>query len=238
MWTRPATPISGATGADTDEWYVDGLQSFVMVNDEKEPELLGVAPMAGGTYLPGDPITVALVFDEIVDRQNSSLSSLTISTNVGTLSYAGGADTNVLYFTGKVSSTVSLDSDTALKVNSISNLSSIKDMCNLSGTSQTFSGGNTNIQVDATKPVLTVRADTSGSLPRHKATTQPKDQLHPVCMDEGYYTAKLWLADPSQVVRSSQRAEEPQGRHRPGICMCLPLQHRVHRPISIWNLPL
>lgn len=161
----------GATGDGKDIWYVDGLQSFVMVNDEKEPALLGVAPMAGGTYLPGDPITVALVFDEIVDRQNSSLSSsLTISTNVGTLSYAGGADTNVLYFTGKVSSTVSLDSGTALQVNSISNLSSIKDMCNLSGTSQTFSGGNTNIKVDATKPALTVRADTSGSLPRHKAT--------------------------------------------------------------------
>ena len=142
-----------------------------MVNDEKEPALLGVAPMAKGTYLPGDPITVALVFDEIVDGRNSSLSSsLTISTNVGTLSYAGGADTNVLYFTGEVSSAVSLNSDTALKVNSISNLSSIKDMCNLSGTSQTFSGGNTNIKVDATKPALTVKADTSGSLPRHKAT--------------------------------------------------------------------
>lgn len=141
-----------------------------MVNDEKEPALLGVAPMAGGTYLPGDPITVALVFDEIVDRQNSSLSSLTISTNVGTLSYAGGADTNVLYFTGKVSSAVSLNSDDALKVNSISSIGSIKDMCNLSGTSQTFSGGNTNIKVDATKPALTVKADTSGSLPRHKAT--------------------------------------------------------------------
>ena len=160
----------GATGNGVDVWYVDGLQSFVMVNDEKEPALLGVAPMAGGTYLPGDPITVALVFDEIVDRQNSSLSSLTISTNVGTLSYAGGADTNVLYFTGKVSSAVSLNSTDALKVNSISNIGSIKDMCNLSGTSQTFSGGNTNIKVDATKPALTVRADTSGSLPRHKAT--------------------------------------------------------------------
>ena len=161
----------GATGKNTDVWYVDGLQSFVMVNDEKEPALLGVAPMAKGTYLPGDPITVALVFDEIVDSQNSSLSSsLTISTNVGTLSYAGGADTNVLYFTGKVSSTASLNSTDVLKVNSISNIGSIQDMCNLSGTSQTFSGGNTNIKVDATKPVLTVRADTSGSLPRHKAT--------------------------------------------------------------------
>lgn len=161
----------GATGKETDVWYVDGLRSFVMVNDEKEPELLGVAPMAGGTYLPGDPITVALVFDEIVDSQNSSLSSsLTISTNVGTLSYAGGADTNVLYFTGKVSSTVSLNSTDTLKVKSISSIGSIKDMCNLSGTSQTFSGGNTNIKVDTTKPTLTVKADTSGSLPRHKAT--------------------------------------------------------------------
>ena len=75
-----------------------------------------------------------------------------------------------LYFTGKVSSTVSLNSDTALQVNSISNPDSIKDMCNLSGTSQTFSDGNTNIKVDATKPVLTVR-------------------------DEGYCTARLWLAD-------------------------------------------
>ena len=164
----------GATGNGVDVWYVDGLQSFVMVNDEKEPALLGVAPMAKGTYLPGDPITVALVFDEIVDRQNSSLSSLTISTNVGTLSYAGGADTNVLYFTGKVSSAVSLNSTDALKVNSISNIGSIKDMCNLSGTSQTFSGGNTNIKVDATKPALTVKADTSGSLPRHKATITAK----------------------------------------------------------------
>ena len=76
----------------------------------------------------------------------------------------------MLYFTGKVSSAVSLNSTDALKVNSISSIGSIKDMCNLSGTSQTFTGGNTNINVDATKPVLTVRADTSGSLPRHKAT--------------------------------------------------------------------
>ena len=114
-----------------------------------------------GTLSSGDPITVALVFDEIVDSQNSSLSSsLTISTNVGTLSYAGGADTNVLYFTGKVSSAVSLNSTDASR-SSISSIGSIKDMCNLSGTSQTFTGGNTNINVGCHEPILTVRADTS-----------------------------------------------------------------------------
>ena len=199
----------GATGADTDVWYVDGLQSFVMVNDEKEPVLLGVAPMAGGTYLPGDPITVALVFDEIVDSQNSSLSSsLTISTNVGTLSYAGGADTNVLYFTGKVSSTVSLNSTDALKVNSISNIGSIKDMCNLSGTSQTFSGGNTNIKVDATKPALTVKADTSGSLPRHKATITAKgaDSLRYVWTKDTKLPSYGW-----QTVASGTQLTESRG---------------------------
>lgn len=161
----------GATGANSDIWYVDGLTSYVMVQDEKEPVLLGIAPMAGGTYLPGDPITVALVFDEIVDKTNSSLSSsLTISTNVGTLAYAGGADTNVLYFTGTVSSSVNLSGSSALKVTGISNASGIKDMCNLSGTSQTFPGGNTSVTVDATKPTVTITADTSGSLPCHKAT--------------------------------------------------------------------
>lgn len=88
----------GANGQDKDIWYVDGLTSYVLVKDDQEPALLGVAPMAGGTYLPGDPITVALVFDEIVDSQNSTLNkNVTITTNVGTLNYAGGADTNVLY---------------------------------------------------------------------------------------------------------------------------------------------
>ena len=199
----------GATGANDDVWYVDGLQSFVMVNDEKEPALLGVAPMAGGTYLPGDPITVALVFDEIVDSKNSSLSSsLTISTNVGTLSYAGGADTNVLYFTGEVSSAVSLDSGTALQVNSISNIGSIKDMCNLSGTSQTFSGGNTNIKVDATKPALTVKADTSGSLPRHKATITAKgaDSLRYVWTKDTALPGYGW-----QTITSGKQLTESRG---------------------------
>ena len=160
----------GASGADYDSWYVDGLTSYVMVQDEKEPQLLGVAPMAGGTYLPGDPITVALVFDEIVDSQNSSLSGLTITTNVGTLTYAGGADTNVLYFTGTVSSSVNLSGSSALQVTGISNASSIKDMCSLSGTSQTFPGGSTNVTVDNSKPTVTITPDTSGSLPRHQAT--------------------------------------------------------------------
>lgn len=144
-----------------------------------------------------------------MDSQNSSLSSsLTISTNVGTLSYAGGADTNVLYFTGKVSSTASLNSTDVLKVNSISNIGSIQDMCNLSGTSQTFSGGNTNIKVDATKPALTVKADTSGSLPRHKATITAKgaDSLRYVWTKDTKLPSYGW-----QTVASGTQLTESRG---------------------------
>ena len=160
----------GASGAKEDIWYVDGLTSYVMVQDEQEPKLLGVAPMAGGTYLPGDPITVALVFNEIVDKTNSSMSGLTIKTNVGTLTYAGGADTNVLYFTGTVSSSASLSGDKALQVKSISSTAGIRDMCELVGTSQSTITGSTNVTVDNSKPTVTITSNTNGNLPRHQAT--------------------------------------------------------------------
>ena len=198
----------GASGKREDSWYVDGLISYVMVQDEQEPQLLGVAPMADGTYLPGDPITVALVFDEIVDSQNSSLSGLTITTNVGTLTYAGGADTNVLYFTGTVSASGSLSGGTALQVRSISNASVIKDMCSLAGgTSQSFTGGSTNVTVDNSKPSVTIKADTmAGRLP--------------------------------QAANSLRRAGARQERRRPGICMCSPLQHQGLPRTLISRFPL
>ena len=42
-----------------------------MLLDTQEPQLVAVAPMAGGTYKLGDPFTVSLIFDEIVDSVNS-----------------------------------------------------------------------------------------------------------------------------------------------------------------------
>lgn len=188
----------GATGDGVDVWYVDGLTSYAMVQDEKEPVLLGVAPMADGTYLPGDPITVALVFDEIVDNQNSSLSGLTITTNVGTLTYAGGADTNVLYFTGTVSANTSLGGNKTLQVTGISNVAGIKDMCSLSGTSQTFPGGNTNVAVDATKPTATITADTSGS----NTVTTANGTASLKVTENGTYTVTLTDGCGSEISKS------------------------------------
>lgn len=106
----------GGSGSGSDKWYTNQITHRFRVIDTKGPKLLGLAPMAKDTYRPGDKITIAMVFDEIVDKQNSEkagLSKDTIryvtfasksSSNISNVvfKYAGGADTNVLYFTGTV----------------------------------------------------------------------------------------------------------------------------------------
>lgn len=130
-----------AAGQKEDIWYVTEYKDWIKVQDTQEPQLLGVAPMANGSYLPGESVTVALVFDEIVDSGNSTLGNVSINTSWGTLNYSGGGDTNVLYFTG----TVQDNATGNLTVQSITNASNIKDMAEDAGiaTSGTVSNGNT-----------------------------------------------------------------------------------------------
>ncbi len=157
-----------ANGNKKNMWYVTSYNDWVKLRDSKEPKCIGVAPMAGGTYLPGDNITVALVFNEIVDKEYSSLGNVTIDTNVGTLTYAGGADTNVLYFTGTVQSGSSLSGGSALQVTKINNSGNIKDMCDGGSAASSYSG-STNVTVDASKPSVTIAAQTTGDRPQHTA---------------------------------------------------------------------
>ncbi len=143
-----------ATGKDTDKWRVDSYTDWIKVKDEKEPQLVGVSPMAGGTYKAGDSFTVSLIFDEIVDRQNSGdLNGIVLNTSWGQAKYVGGADTNVLYFTGQIVS----NADSRLKVNSFTNESRIKDMCDSITKTATASGsGNTTATVDTAQPNFTL----------------------------------------------------------------------------------
>lgn len=104
------------SGKSTDKWYTNQITHRFRVIDTKGPKLLGLAPMAKDTYRPGDKITIAMVFDEIVDKKNSEAAGLSTNTvrnvifaskssssnSYVTFRYAGGADTNVLYFTGTV----------------------------------------------------------------------------------------------------------------------------------------
>ena len=144
-----------ATGAKEDIWYMNSYKDWTKIKDEKEPQLLGVAPMAQTSYAAGDSITIALVFDEIVDVKNSTLGSVKIQTNVtNDLSYSGGGDTNVLYFTGKV--TMGFKSG-EIRLNGITGASYIKDMCDTTGTASANTSGSTPITTTGTSaPKITL----------------------------------------------------------------------------------
>ncbi len=78
------------------------------IADTEEPVPIGIAPMAEGVYEVGDEITIAIVFNEIVDDEYSAAAGLSADSELTTnwswadFKYAGGAGTNVLYFTGTV----------------------------------------------------------------------------------------------------------------------------------------
>lgn len=141
----------GANGADKDVWYVDGLTGYAIVYDTVEPQLIGAAPVAG-TYKAGDKITISLIYDEIVDSTNSDLSKVSASTSWGTFTYAGGANTNVLYFTG----TVPADATGTLKINSVTGSAYIKDMCSATSTKASSGTASISVSVDHKKPTVSI----------------------------------------------------------------------------------
>ena len=146
-----------SAGADKDIWYMTMYKDYMQVQDTVEPQLVAVAPMAGGVYKIGDTFTVSLIFDEIVDSKNSTnIKNVKVNTSWGAASYAGGADTNVLYFTG----TVATNASGNLTVNSITNPTYIKDMCDSTTTKATASGsGTTTATLDTSTPNFTVTAN-------------------------------------------------------------------------------
>ena len=156
-----------ASGTDEDVWWINSLTSFALPYDTVGPKLLGVAPMAGGAYLDGDKVTIALVFDEIVDKENSSLTTASkITTNWGSFYYAGGADTNVLYFTGKVPANASA----TISVTALDCREQIKDMSGKP--SESVGKGSTTVTIGSNAaPTVSISSLTkNGSLITGKIT--------------------------------------------------------------------
>ena len=139
-----------ACGNKDNGFRITGVTEYRCLIDTKEPQLVAVAPMAGGLYKAGDTFTVSLIFDEIVDGRNSGdLGGITVNTTWGQAKYVGGANTNVLYFSG----TVAGNAEATLKVIGFTNADCIKDMCdNTSSTATSSGGGTTNASVDTAKP--------------------------------------------------------------------------------------
>lgn len=151
-----------ASGSGSDKWMEKEENHFIKLLDTREPQLLAIAPMAGGTYFPGDSVTISLIFDEIVDSTNSSLdSSSTITTSWGAFHYAGGANTNILYFTD----TVPENASGTITLTKLTCASQIKDMSSGSGTGSSYSGTpSTTVTVStAAKPTVSVGAITNSS---------------------------------------------------------------------------
>lgn len=156
----------GANGSKSDIWWINGLTSYVLPQDTAGPKLLGVAPMAG-SYRPGDKLTLALVFDEIVDKQNSTNAGLsnTVSipvsfektgiSNKVNFSYSGGMDTNVLYFTGTIPETLSGDCKVRVQMSAWTDKTKVRDMCNNQASGKESFDGNLSISTTA-KPTVKI----------------------------------------------------------------------------------
>ena len=156
-----------ATGKNSDIWWINGLTSFALPYDTVGPQLLGVAPMAKASYIAGDKVTIALVFDEIIDKENSSLTVASkITTNWGSFYYAGGADTNVLYFTG----TVPANASATISVTALDCRGQIKDMSGKPGESDGKGSTTVTIGSNAAPSVSISSLNYSGSLITGKIT--------------------------------------------------------------------
>lgn len=166
------------SGSGEDEWQTKDQYNRFMLKDTKEPQLLGIAPMANTTYVPGQQMTLALIFDEIVDQENSAAAGLKSNIVLGvdwnndnnadaSFNYAGGLDTNVLYFTYTLPETFNLTGTYTLKL-LLNNYPSakIKDMCHVDGGgSAGYDGKTVTVKFDSTKPsvdISTLSTDEAG----------------------------------------------------------------------------
>ncbi len=148
-----------ASGGSGDDWMIKAVVNVLSVPDNSEPQLLAVAPTATNTtFRKGDNFTISLIFNEIVDSKKTgteTLNALTVNTSWGTATYSGGADSNVLYFTGTVKSGATGE----LMLLSTSNLSSLKDMSQTNGTATAISQQSAGGSVNTSSPNYTLTSN-------------------------------------------------------------------------------
>ncbi len=155
-----------ASGEGDDDWHKDDFYPSIRAFDTREPQLVGIAPMAGGTYAYGDEIYISLIFDEII---GVAPSGVTIDTNLSSNSftYVAGKDTNVLVFKG----TVDVDGQTfsSVQVSDINIKSTIDDLADYSGSDTSTTSASTAVSANTIRPSINFTGSSSGTLPRHNA---------------------------------------------------------------------
>lgn len=84
-----------ATGASEDIWWINGLTSYALPYDNVEPQLLAIAPMAGGTWYlharatNSDGVTATAYRSVTIPSSGSSYSAMTNGLYTFTLTFNG-----------------------------------------------------------------------------------------------------------------------------------------------------
>ena len=99
-----------ASGSDNDDWCARDIKANITAVDATAPIVLKNYKVTGGRHQKGNTIYVSVPFSEIVKVTGTP----TLTTTWGTLSYTTGSGSNVLTFTGEISS----DATGALSVTS------------------------------------------------------------------------------------------------------------------------
>lgn len=89
-----------ASGSDNDLWYARDIEAYITAVDDTAPTVLDNYKVSGGRHQKGNTIYVSVPFSEIVKVTGTP----TLTTTWGTLSYTAGSGSNVLTFTGEISS--------------------------------------------------------------------------------------------------------------------------------------
>ncbi len=94
--------ISGS-GDKVDKFYTRNLKlTNLNAWDSSGPQIVGMGPVSG-SYRRGDTITLSVIFDEIISDEYADPSKTSLDAPFcEDLQYAGGVNTNVLYYTGRI----------------------------------------------------------------------------------------------------------------------------------------
>ena len=92
--------LNASGGSGSDEWAAKNVKAHIQAVDATAPTVLSNYKVSGGRHQKGNVIYVSVAFSEIVTVTGTP----TLATSWGTLSYCAGSGSNVLTFSGEISS--------------------------------------------------------------------------------------------------------------------------------------
>ncbi len=122
--------ISGS-GDKGDKFYTRNLKlTNLNAWDSSGPQIVGMGPVSG-SYRRGDTITLSVIFDEIISDEYADPSKTSLEAPFcEDLQYAGGVNTNVLYYTGRIKDEIRINNNLYYGIGGflVENIENVTDM--------------------------------------------------------------------------------------------------------------